>query len=76
MMDRPDLLHQLPAIILAGVCICVWLIARNRRKAVDRLVRELKIITGKLPQGIALDGPGRVIARSVRRMKRRNHERC
>lgn len=37
----PDLLYQLPAIVLAGLCTYVWLIARDRRKAVDRLTKYL-----------------------------------
>lgn len=45
MIETPDLLHQLPAIILAGVCAYVWLVARDRRKAVDRLVEEIEAVT-------------------------------
>lgn len=90
----PDLLHQLPAIILAGVCTYLWLVARDQRKAADRFNRILRIprepdravickqvlneveimaqtaFTTRKGK-VKLDGPGRVIRRSAKRVMKK-----
>lgn len=54
------------ALIEGGLIVSLWLIARDRRKAVDRLVRWL--VDHEMMIGVDRDAPGREITRSVKRV--------
>ena len=54
------------ALIEGGLIVSLWLVARDRHKAVDRLMHW--IVDHEMMISVDRDAPGRVIARSVRRM--------
>lgn len=82
MIETPDLLHQLPAIILAGLCTYIWLVARDRRKALERYIEahvesdacRCIAYSPRLLRFPRQDAVDRTIAASVKRVTKEKHE--